>query len=147
MLQIFYAVHDKKKIIKIEQSNLCLTYLTRLPLLDIVGPTLLAPLCNPSRIFWKASLKLSIHILETSSSDMQFFFYQGFLHRHWRFTGQQGKEGDHLSFHSATSTRSLTLRYLFATLHVRWPSHIFNRNASVYHTGLNHDTMFVCLLD
>ena len=50
------------------------------------------------------------------------FFYQGFLHRHWRFTGQQGKEGDHLLFHSTTSTRSRTLRHLFVTLHVRWLS-------------------------
>ena len=24
-----------------------------------------------------------------------FFFYQGFPHRHWRFTGQQGKGGNH----------------------------------------------------
>ena len=47
-----------------------------------------------------------------------FFFYQGFLHSHWRFTGQQGKGGDHL-FHSTTSTRSRILRHLFATLHVR----------------------------
>ena len=50
------------------------------------------------------------------------FFYQGFLHRHWRFTEQQGKAGDHLFFHSTTSTRSRTLRHLFATLHVRWLS-------------------------
>ena len=44
------------------------------------------------------------------------FFYQGFLHRHWRFTAQQRKEGDHLLFLSTTSTRSRTLRHLFATL-------------------------------
>ena len=43
-----------------------------------------------------------------------FFFYQGFLHRHWRFTGQQGKGGDHLLFHSTTSTRWRTLGHLFA---------------------------------
>ena len=64
-----------------------------------------------------------------------FFLYQGFLHRHWRFIGQKGKGGDHLLFHSITSTRSWTLRYLFATLHVRWLSRIFNRNASVYQTA------------
>ena len=58
-----------------------------------------------------------------------FFFYQGFLHKHWRFTGQQGKGRDHLLFHSTTSTRSRTLRHLFATLHVKWLSPIFNRNA------------------
>ena len=68
-----------------------------------------------------------------------FFFYQGFLHRHWRFTGQQGKGGDHLLFHSTTSTRSRTLRHLFATLHVRWLSRIFNRNACVYQTATRWD--------
>ena len=37
---------------------------------------------------------------------LAFFFYQDFLHRHWRFTGQERKGGDHLIFHSTTSTRS-----------------------------------------
>ena len=27
-----------------------------------------------------------------------------FFHRHWRFIGQQGRGGDHLLFHSTTST-------------------------------------------
>ena len=90
-----------------------------------------------------------------------FFFYQGFLHRHWRFTGQQGKGGDHLLFHSTTSTRSRTLRHLFATLHVRWLSRIFNCKLvftrllldEIYHLielpfeWLIDDAMFVCLLD
>ena len=88
------------------------------------------------------------------------FFYQVFFHRHWRFTGQQGKGGDHLLFHTTTSTRSRTLRHLFAILHVRWLSRIFNRNACVYQTAtqwdlppyritiwLIDDAMFVCLLD
>ena len=66
---------------------------------------------------------------------LTFFFYQGFLHRHRRVTGQQGKGGDHLLFHSTTSTRSRTLRHLFVTLHVRWLSRIFNRNACVYQTA------------
>ena len=49
---------------------------------------------------------------------------------------QDSKGGeDHLLFLSTTSTRSRTLRYLFATLHVRWLSHIFNRNACVYQTA------------
>ena len=68
-----------------------------------------------------------------------FFFYQSFLHRHWRFTRQQGKGGDHLLFHSTTSTSSRTLRHLFATLHVRWLSRIFNRNACVYQTATRWD--------
>ena len=69
------------------------------------------------------------------------------------------REGDHLLFHATTSTRSRTLRHLFATLHVRWLSRIFNRNACVYQTAtrwvfppypcewLINDAMFVCLLD
>ena len=64
-----------------------------------------------------------------------FFFFFFFFYRHWRFTGQQGKGGDHLLFHSTTSTRSRTFRHLFATLHVRWISRIFNRNACIYQTA------------
>ena len=70
---------------------------------------------------------------------VSFFFYQGFLHRRWRFTGQQGRGEDHLLFRSTTSTRSRKLRYLFATLHVRWLSRIFNRNACVYQTATRRD--------
>ena len=66
-------------------------------------------------------------------------FYQGFLYIHWRFTGQQGKGGDRLLFHSTTSTRSRALRHLFATLHVRWLSRIFNRTACVYQTATRWD--------
>ena len=94
-----------------------------------------------------------------------FFSVRVFFHRDWRFTGQQEKEEDHLLFHSTTSTCSRTLRHLFATLHVRWLSRIFNRNACVYQTAtrwdlppyqittiwlidwLIDDAMFVCLLD
>ena len=63
------------------------------------------------------------------------YIHQGFLHRHWQFTGQQGNGGAHLLFHSTASTRSWTLRHSFATLHVRWLSRIFNRNACVYQTA------------
>ena len=61
----------------------------------------------------------------------RFFSIRIFFHIHWRFTEQLGKDGDHLLFHSTTSTRSRTLRHLVATLHVRWLSRIFNRNACV----------------
>ena len=64
-----------------------------------------------------------------------FFYIRVFFHRHWRFTGQQDKEGDHRLFHSTTSTRSRTLKHLFVTLHVRWLSRIFNRSACVYQTA------------
>ena len=98
---------------------------------------------------------------DTRRTSLVFFLYRGFFHRHWRFTGQQGKGGDNLLLHSSTSTRSRTLRHLFATLHVRWLSHIFNRNACVYQAItrwdlppyrvtiwlIDDDAMFVCLLD
>ena len=63
-----------------------------------------------------------------------FFFNQGFLsqtltsHR----TTVEGRGPSFLLFYSTTSARSRTLRHLFATMHVRWLSRIFNRNACVY---------------
>ena len=42
-------------------------------------------------------------------------------------------------FQSTTSTHSRTLRHLFATLHVRRLSRIFNRNACVYQTAIRWD--------
>ena len=68
-----------------------------------------------------------------------FFSIRVFFHGHWRFTGQQAKGGGHLLFHSSTSTRSQTFRHLFATLHVRWLSHIFNRTACIYQTATQWD--------
>ena len=68
------------------------------------------------------------------------FFYQGFLSQTLTIhRTQQGKEGDHLLFLSTTSTRPQTLRHLFATLHVRWLSRIFNRNACVYQIATRWD--------
>ena len=90
-----------------------------------------------------------------------FFSIRIFFHGHWRLTGQQGKGGDHLLFHSTTSTRSRTFRHLFATLHVRWLSHIFNCTACIYQAATRWDLppyritiwlidnvmlIFVCLL-
>ena len=63
-----------------------------------------------------------------------FFFLSGFS-----FTDtdnsqdSRGREGTIL-FHSTTSIRWRTFRHLFATLHVKWLSHIFIRNACIYHT-------------
>ena len=73
-----------------------------------------------------------------------FFSIRVFFQRHWtkgdsRFTGQQGKGGDYLSFHSATSIRSRTFRHIFATLHVRWLSRIFNSIACFYQTATRWD--------
>ena len=50
----------------------------------------------------------------------------------------KGRAGNHLLFQStSTSTRSRTLKHLFATLHLRWLLRIFNRNACVYQTVLD----------
>ena len=62
-----------------------------------------------------------------------------FFHGHWRLTVQQGKGGDHVLFHFTTSTSSQTFRYLFATLHVRWLSPIFNHTACIYQTATQWD--------
>ena len=69
--------------------------------------------------------------------EFKFFFFsiRIFLHGHWRLTGQLGKGGDYLLFHSTTSTRSRTFSHLFATLHVRWLSRIFNRTTCIYQTA------------
>ena len=68
-----------------------------------------------------------------------FFSIRVFFHGHWRLKGQQRKQGDHFLFQSTTSTRSRTFRRLFVTFHVRWPSHIFNRNACIYQTATRWD--------
>ena len=74
-------------------------------------------------------LSYTIATMENKSDSFSVFF---FFHKHWRFTEQRGKGVEHLLFHSITSTGSQTLRHLFATLHMRWVSCIFNRNACVY---------------
>ena len=83
--------------------------------------------------------QISLFRLFYKKKRLQFFFYQGFLHRHWQFTGQQGKGGNHHLFLSTISTLSQTLRHLVVTLHVRWLSRIFSRNACVYQTATRRD--------
>ena len=74
-----------------------------------------------------------------------------FFYRHWQLTGQQGKGGDHFLFRSTNSIRSRTFRHLFATLYVRWLSHIFNRTACIYQTATRCDLppyrIIICLID
>ena len=84
------------------------------------------------------------------------------FHGHCRLTGQQGKRGDYLLFHITIFTCSGTFRHIFATLHMRWLSHIFNRTACIYQTATRWDLppypittwliddvmlFFLCLLD
>ena len=77
--------------------------------------------------------------LQLQSSVQFFFSIRIFFHGHWRLTGQHGKGGDHFLFDSTTSTRSRTFRHLLAILHVRWLSHIFNRNTCIYQTTTRWD--------
>ena len=49
----------------------------------------------------------------------------------------RGRRGP--SFIPLCEPSSWTLRYLFATLHMRWLSHIFNHNACVYQTATRWD--------
>ena len=109
----------------------------------------------------KLLVKNGVKTSVAGSCTIIFFSIRVFFHRHWRFAGQQGKGGGHLLFHSTTSTRSRTLRHLFATLHVRWlsriliPTLVFTRLLldENYHLielpfdWLIHDAVFVCLLD
>ena len=81
----------------------------------------------------KSGINAALH--SAKIRRLNFFCISVFFHRHWRFTVQQEKGGEYHLFHSTTSTHSRTLRHLFATLHVRWLSHIFNRNACVYQTA------------
>ena len=66
-----------------------------------------------------------------------FFFYQGYLSRILT-THRTAREGrGPFLFHSTTSTRSRTSRDLFATLHMRWLSHAFNRTACIWSPNPN----------
>ena len=78
-------------------------------------------------------------ILLCKISRKHFFSIRAFFYGDRRLTGQQWKGGDHLLYHSTTSTCSQTLRHLFATLHVRWIPLIFSRNACVYQTANRWD--------
>ena len=90
-----------------------------------------------------------------------FFSVRVFLHRHWRFTGQQGREGTNVY---STLPLPPAHEHLIATLYVRWLSRFLNRNACVYQTATRWDltpywitiwlidwlidnAMFICLID
>ena len=75
-----------------------------------------------------------VHFFYLSRWGNIFLSIRVFSHENLQTTALQGKGGEHLLFRSTTSTRSQTFRYLFATLHVRWLSHIINRNACIYKT-------------
>ena len=90
-------------------------------------------LIQEQRIFqgWRSYQRCSVKkgVLENFTF---FFLFRIFFHGYGRLTGQQGKGGDYFLFHSTTSTRSRLFRHLFATLHVRWLSHVFNRATFIH---------------
>ena len=67
--------------------------------------------------------------------ELNFFFLWEFSFTDTGSSQDNREGGNHLLFHSTISTCSQTFRYLFATLNVRWLSHIFNCNACIYQTG------------
>ena len=94
---------------------------------------------------------LPIHLYQNVHHWWSFFSIRVFFHGHWRLTRQQGKGRDHLLLHYTTSTRSKTFRHLFAPLHVRRLSHVFNRIACIYHAAtrwyLPHYRITIWLID
>ena len=96
-----------------------------------------------SEFLSNGQLLVICHYLEVTVTVFFFFSFffsiSVFLHGHWRLTGQQRKGEEYTLFHSTTSTLSRTFRHLFATFHVRWLSHIFDRIACIYHTATRWD--------
>ena len=101
-------------------------------------------------------------VLMVTLQHFFFFFYQGFLHRHWRFhrTAGEGRGPSFIPFYHFPSFTNI--QTFIATFHVRWLSHIFNRTARIYQTAIRwglppyritiwliDDAMlvFVCVLD
>ena len=72
-----------------------------------------------------------------------FFSIRVFFHGHWQLTGQQGKGGDHILFHSTTSTLSQTFRNVFGTYLHLFAREIaityFYRNSCIYKTATRWD--------
>ena len=87
----------------------------------------------------KLSLFLSLFFLFVVAFIRFFFSIRVFFHNPRWFTGQQVKGLNHFLFYCATSTRLRTFRHLFATLHVRWLSRIFNRTACIYQIATRWD--------
>ena len=79
------------------------------------------------------------HSVKSIFSIAIYYFSIRVLSRTPTTQGTAGKGEDHFLFHSTTSNHSRTFRHLFATLHVRWLSHIFNRTACIYQTATRWD--------
>ena len=110
---------------------------------------------------WTCNLNQSSVRRLHSVFDIFFFSIRVFFRKKRRLTGQQEKSGGHLySTLPLPPTHEYSDIY-FATLHVRWLSHIFNRTACIYQAATRWDLppyritiwliddvmlIFVCLL-
>ena len=96
-----------------------------------------------------------------SQTWITFFFCQGVLSLTTHRTAGERKEPSFIPL-DTSSICSRTFRYSFATLYMRWLSHIFNHTACIYQTATRWDLppyritiylidhvmhIFVCLLD
>ena len=92
---------------------------------------------------WPNLCSLEKHNLEYWKNILRkipdFFFLSWFSSGTVKIHRTAGGRRDHLLFHSTTSNRSQTLRHLFATLHVRWRSSVFNHNACIYQAATRWD--------
>ena len=92
--------------------------------------------------------------------SMTFFLSGVFFHGHWQFTGQQGKEEDHLLFHSITFRHSRTFRHIFQLCMSMTITHFWLHclhlpdcylirftTLSNYHSIVWRYDVFICLLD
>ena len=112
-------------------SHADLNFLVSANSIKLVATPLFGP--NVFMIFRTVTLILCGNEIKCHKRYMEMFFsIRIFFHRHWQFTGQQGKRRDHALFFSVTTTRLWAFRHLFATLHVRWLPPIFNRIACNY---------------
>ena len=68
-----------------------------------------------------------------------FFSIKIFFHGHWRLTGQRGRKGNIFYFTLLLPPTQKHSDIYFATLHVRWLSHISNRTARIYQVATQWD--------
>ena len=82
---------------------------------------------------------------------LSFFFQQGFLSQTLTINATAGEVRRPALVLSNTSTHLRKSRHLFATLHVRWLSRVFNCTACIYHTTARWDlppsSIIIWLLD
>ena len=91
------------------------------------------------RVHWNQQVEVHKGQILSQFQNFFVFFYQGFLSQ-TLLTHRTVGEGRGPSFIRLYHFHPLTnIRHLFATLHMRWLSHIFNRIACIYQTATQKD--------